>query len=88
MLIEENILSPGQPLVCDNPAATGILNMDGSIKVFYKEEEKVFDFPSGAARYIEGRSINGWIYWRVPINGGTVPLSDFRDQYISMKAGA
>ena len=89
MLIENGILSPGQPLVCGNPDATGILNADGSIKVFYRqEEEKLFDFLSGAARYIEGRSINGWIYWQVPANEGTVPLSDFRDQYISIKTGA
>lgn len=85
MLIESKILSPYTELLCPNPAVKGILNDDGSIKVFIKGEEKVFEYLSGAARHIEKRSINGWIYWQTMTKKGRVPLSVFRDKYVALK---
>src|ERR1700678_1492841 len=87
MLIESEILPPGLELVCNNPKVRGVLNSDGSIKVFFEGKEKVFQFLSGAARHIEGRSLNGWIYWQIPAKEGGRTLSDFRDKYISLKEG-
>ena len=88
MLIESEILSPGLELVCANPNVHGILNSDGSIKIMMDGKEKIFPFLSGAARYIEKRSLNGWIYWQVRNGEGRTDLSAFRDAYIELQKKA
>lgn len=85
MLIESKILSPGIELICAKPGIKALLNKDGSIKVFVDGNNKVFEYLSGAARYIEKKSVNGWIYWRTVTREGQVPLSEFRDKYIALK---
>lgn len=82
MLIDGGILPVGSELACKNPDVRGILNGDGSLKVFFNGKEKILSFPSGAARFIENRSINGWIYWQVVTKDGNINLSEFRDKYI------
>ena len=83
MLIESQILLAGQEIFCSNPSVNGFLNSDGSITVFINGRNKVYDYLSGAARHIEGRSLNGWIYWYVLRDGEKVPLGNFRDQYLN-----
>ncbi len=85
MLIESEILVPGIVLIRSNPDVRGILNSDGSINVFFKGKEKNFQFLSGAARYLEGKSLNGWRYWQTHTSEGLRALRDYRDQYILLK---
>lgn len=85
MLLDSGILSAGLALVCDNPNVSGILNGDGSITIWLDGKEKKFDFLSGAARFIEKRSLNGWLYWEVIIEGERRNLGDFRDQYLQIR---
>ena len=88
MLIESKILLPGLELVCPNPKVRGNLNSDGSITVNIEGKEKKFDYLSGAARHIEKRSINGWIYWHVIINGEERNIGSFRDEYLKTKTSS
>lgn len=85
MLIDAKILSPGSKLVCANQNVRGVLNSDGSITVKIDGTERVFEYLSGAARFIEKISINGWIYWSIEIDGKKHDLSSFRDQYVEGK---
>lgn len=88
MLIDSGIILPGTELFCANPAVKGILVQNGSIKVYINGKEKVFEYLSGAARHIEKRSINGWVYWQTMTQDGRVALSIFRDKYIALKKKA
>jgi hypothetical protein len=80
MIIDAGILSPGIKVYSVmNKQITGILNSDGSITLKIKDEIKNFPFPSGAARAIENRSLNGWIYWQVLDSGEYRDLGFFRE---------
>jgi len=85
MLLDSKILSPGLELTCANPDVNGELNADGSITVFYHSQRKKFDYLSGAARFIEKKSLNGWLYWDVVHDGTRKNLGAFRDQYLKLK---
>lgn len=85
MLVDCGMLSPGAELLSDNPDARAILNSDGSIKVIFEGNEKLFSYPSGAARYVEKKSLNGWAYWFLLCNGEKRYLSSFRDEYYRNK---
>lgn len=85
MLIDANLISPGQEVVCSRPDVKGTIKEDGSLIVTFEGKERVFPFLSGAARYIEKRSLNGWIYWHITINSQIVKLDAFRDQYLQNK---
>lgn len=85
MLIDANLINPGQELFCPNPNAKGVINKDGSLKLIYEGKEVDFPFLSGAARYVEKRSLNGWIYWYTTTNGESQRLDTFRDQYLKQK---
>ncbi|HEU4551714.1 MAG TPA: hypothetical protein VFS25_02730 [Chitinophaga sp.] len=84
MLLDSGILTAEQELVCENPNVRGMLNGDGTITVRLEDIERRFDFLSGAARFIEKRSINGWLYWGTLVNGIKHNLGDFRDQYLEL----
>lgn len=84
MLLNSGILSKGLSLLCNNPDVSGTLNDDASITIQVGGKEKTFEFLSGAARFIEKRSLNGWIYWSVIVDGERRNLSDFRDQYLKV----
>lgn len=85
MLLESRVLRPGTELFCPNSTVKGFINHDGSISVIIANQEMSFESLSGAAKYIEGRSINGWIYWLTNTDNGPVALSGFRDVYLSLK---
>jgi hypothetical protein len=85
-LIEAEILAPGIKLFSlGNGNVSGILNSDGGISLSIDMQEKVFHSPSGAARAIEKRSINGWIYWGAYESNEIKPLTFYRDRYIKIK---
>lgn len=83
MLVESELLSAGEELLCEHPNARGILNSDGSIKVILEGNEKAFQYPSGAARYVENKSLNGWKYWFIRINDEVHFLDSFREKFHS-----
>lgn len=85
MLFDAGLLKVGQEVFSANPEASGVINKDGSLKVFYQGREKNFPFLSGAARYVENRSLNGWIYWFVEEGGQRKSLDSIREQYLKMK---
>lgn len=85
MILESGILKPNSELfVLSNSEVEGILNADGSITVYLNGLKKVFPYPSGAARYVEKKSINGWLYWYVNTEGEKQSLSFYRDKYIQL----
>jgi len=83
MIIESGILKTNLKVVSvNNSNVEGILNADGSITLYFDGLIKNFPYPSGAARYVEKKSINGWLYWYVVIDGDKYNLSFLRDKYI------
>lgn len=86
MLVEAGFLKLGQELVCSNTKAKCSINTDGFVSLKYNGEDKIFEHLSGAARYIEKKSLNGWIYWQVEIDGRKIFLSELRDQYLKLHA--
>ncbi|WP_300601966.1 hypothetical protein [Niabella sp.] len=84
MILEKGILQANVKLTSmSNPEVEGVLNEDGSITVVANGKKKIFSFPSGAARYIERKSINGWIYWQIALKDVKYNLSHYRDLYIN-----
>ena len=83
MLIDVGLLHEGQEIFCENPSVKGVINVDGSITVNIDGKDYHFDYLSGAARYIEKRSLNGWLYWYIALDGGRRSIGSFRDQYLN-----
>lgn len=84
MLLDAGILSPGVELYCRVQEVRAILNADGSITVHMNGKEKVWEYLSGAARYVAKISLNGWTYWSIKINGEPRLLDSFREQYLNL----
>ena len=82
MLIDSRILKPGQIIypMKGGGDIEGVLNEDGTIVLSIDSKSKSYGSPSGAAKAVEDRSINGWIYWGVKENGSLVELSAFRNR--------
>lgn len=86
MIIDSGILKSGIKVYSvTNEKNTGILNADGSITLEIKNEVRNFPFPSGAARAIENRSLNGWIYWTIKESNSYKELSYYRNLYEESK---
>lgn len=82
MLIDKGLLFADAELSCHRPTARATVNSDGSVTVFVKDTQKVFDYLSGAARFVEDKSLNGWLYWFVTVGGKKVPLDHLRDKFL------
>jgi Restriction Enzyme Adenine Methylase Associated len=82
MLIDSGILNEGQEIFCRNPNIKGIINNDGSITLDINDKKMAFGYLSGAARFIEKISLNGWLYWHVIHNNEKQPIGIFRDEYL------
>ncbi|SDX36676.1 hypothetical protein SAMN05444410_11451 [Hydrobacter penzbergensis] len=82
MLIDVGLLHAGQEIFCENPSIKGVINLDGSITVNVDGKDCHFEYLSGAARHIEKRSLNGWLYWHTSIEGEKFCIGSFRDQYL------
>ena len=86
MIIDSGLIQPEALLISKlKQDITGILNADGSISLNLKGQIKNFFSPSGAARAIEKRSINGWIYWIIKESGVPKELAIFREEYKKIK---
>lgn len=84
MILEKGILQANLKLTSEfNPESEGVLNEDGSITIVTNGQKKTFSYPSGAARHIEQKSINGWIYWQTEVKGIKYNLNHYRDLYIN-----
>lgn len=79
-LIDSGMIKPGTQIFGDE-GVEGIINIDGSLTVDINGTPKIFPFLSGAARRIEGRSLNGWLYWKTIENGQLVTLKSIRDKF-------
>lgn len=83
MIIDGGILHAGIKLYTpSNDKVFGTLNLDGSITLEINNDLKKFYSPSGAARAIEKKNLNGWIYWRVRESNTYQDLRYFRNKYI------
>lgn len=64
-LVEAGLLTPGTELT-PRPGAwearKATVRPDGLLAV----DDKTFDSPSGAGRYVKGSNTNGWSFWRLP----------------------
>jgi alkylated DNA nucleotide flippase Atl1 len=64
-LVEAGLLTPGTELT-PRPGAwqarTATIRPDGLLEI----DDKTFDSPSGAGRYIKGAATNGWSFWSLP----------------------
>lgn len=80
MLIDSHILKPGQVIypMKGKMKVEGVLNEDGTISMTINTKIRHFLSPSGAAKAVENKSVNGWIYWGVKENNALVELSTFR----------
>ena len=80
-LIEAGLLISGSSLFkIDTSEELGVVNSEGKIEIQKNGELRTFEYPSGAARWLEGRSINGWIYWGVDVEGELMSLKQLRDK--------
>ena len=82
-LIDVGLINSGVKVYSSlNGKISGTLNPNGSITLNIKGIIKDFPYPSGAARAIENRSLNGWIYWMIEENGIKYDLAYFRNKFI------
>lgn len=64
-LVEAGLLTPGtvlSPRAGAWEARTALVRSDGLLEV----DDKTFDSPSGAGRYVKGSVTNGWSFWSLP----------------------
>ncbi len=47
--------------------------------------QKLYPFPSGAARALVNLSVNGWKFWKVKINNELKEISELRKIYKERK---
>ena len=65
-LIDEGFIKPDiKVYATSNQNIEGVLNKDGAIILKIDGSEKIFPFPSGAARAIVNLSVNGWKFWKI-----------------------
>lgn len=83
MIIDAGVIKAGVKVYSSlDKNIFGVLNSDGSISIKIKNKNRVFPFPSGAARAIENRSLNGWKYWTIQDSNEYKDLGFYRDIYI------
>lgn len=61
----------------------GKLDKDGAIILKLDGVEKIYPFPSGAARAIVKTSVNGWKFWKIIFNDKLVELSEIKKLYLT-----
>src|SRR5690606_15132940 len=82
MLLDEGIIEKGTVLYSDtNPTKTAKINSDGFIDLNIDGSQKLYPFPSGAARALVNLSVNGWKFWKVKINDELKEISELRKIY-------
>jgi hypothetical protein len=69
MLFEDGIVKNGTVLYSSsNPIKTAMINSEGCIQLNINGSQKIFPYPSGAARALVNLSVNGWIFWKIKIS--------------------
>lgn len=85
MIIDKGILKPNSLIVSlANSNVLGKLNEDGSLTITFQGQERSFPYPSGAARFVEKKSLNGWLYWCVAEKDCYKALSYYRKKYLEI----
>ncbi|MCB9044677.1 MAG: hypothetical protein H6550_00930 [Chitinophagales bacterium] len=64
-LLEKGIICDGTKVFSNSSNIEGTIQSNGDIQIEIKGVTRIFPFPSGAARAVEGKSLNGWIYWKI-----------------------
>jgi len=83
-LIEEGFIKPNSKVYAASDLnIVGILNKDGAIILKIEGSEKIFPFPSGAARAIVNLSINGWKFWKIKEDDNFIELSEIKKRYLN-----
>lgn len=86
MLLDEGIIENGTTLYSNtDPTKTAQINSEGFIKLNIEGIEKLYPFPSGAARALVNLSVNGWKFWKVKINNELMEISELREIYKQKK---
>lgn len=82
-LIEEDFIEPNTKVYASSDySIEGLLNKDGAIILKIDGVEKVFPFPSGAARAIVNLSVNGWKFWKIKEGENFIELSEIKKRYL------
>ena len=82
MIIESGLISSNSNVyAATDISIIGKLNSDGAIILKIGDFEKIFPFPSGAARAIVKTSVNGWKFWRLKVNDSFIELSNYKKEY-------
>lgn len=79
-LVAAGLLEPGTTMYAKRKAhadRTATILSDGRVDV----DGRIFDTPSGAARFISGKSENGWVFFRLSQTGRRT-LSDIFQEYV------
>lgn len=84
-LIQSGIIKSGTKLFSPTNNAIGQIDDSGSITITINGKSQIFYSPSGAARAIEKKSINGWIYWQLidSHSNSLENLSFFREKHLN-----
>jgi hypothetical protein len=86
MLLDDGIIEKGTVLYSEtNPIKTAKINSDGFIDLNIDGTQKLYPFPSGAARALVNLSVNGWKFWKVKINNELKEISELRQIYKERK---
>jgi hypothetical protein len=86
MLLDEGIIEKGTVLYSDTiPTKMAKINSDGFIDLNIDGSQKIYPFPSGAARAVVNLSINGWKFWKIKINDELKEISELRQIYQERK---
>jgi len=83
-LIDEGFIKPDiKVYATSNQNIEGVLNKDGAIILKIDGSEKIFPFPSGAARAIVNLSVNGWKFWKIKEDDNFIELSEIKKRYLN-----
>ena len=83
-LIDEGFIKPNTIVYAtSNQKIEGLLNKDGAIILKIDESERIFPFPSGAARAIVNTSVNGWKFWKIKEDDNFIELSEVKKRYLN-----
>ena len=83
-LIDEGFIKPNTIVFAtSNQNIEGLLNKDGAIILKIDGSERIFPFPSGAARAIVNTSVNGWKFWKIKEDDNFIELSEVKKRYLN-----
>jgi len=86
MLLDDGVIEKGTVLYSEtNPIKTAKINPDVFIDLNIDGTQKLYPFPSGAARALVNLSVNGWKFWKVKINNELKEISELRQIYKERK---